>query len=107
MDDYETYAKAWSTSRLDVFIDKERKYKVTEQAGLALTLYIEKGIPPGPFLTAVICNDLMSAVSHADTDNIKLIPSYVKYLFNEAPGDCWGSPEIMQTYMRKKRKFKE
>ena len=78
-------------------------YDMTNLCKQALDLYIKKGIRPGGFLTAVICNDLMSAVGNADDWNIKIIPEYVKYLYNEAPGNCWGSPEAMQSWMEKFR----
>ena len=76
-------------------------YDMTDQCRDGLDLYMSHGIPPGHFLTAVICNDLMSAVSHADYWNKTRIHVYVKYLYNEAPGNCWGSPEAMQTWMEK------
>ena len=82
---------------------KMNNYDMTLQCKMDLDLYIKKGIQPGGFLTAVICNDLMSAVGHADAWNIKIIPEYVKYLYNEAPGNCWGSTEAMQTWMEKFR----
>lgn len=53
--------------------------------------YIERGIPPGGFLTKVIENDLDGAVSYADSTNIRNIPAYVFYLYNYAPAACWGS----------------
>ena len=43
----------------------------------------------------------MSAVANADTWNLSLIPEYVKFLYNEAPGNCWGSTEAMQEWMAK------
>ncbi len=55
--------------------------------------YINNGIPPGDFLTAVICNDLMEAVARADDTNIRNLPAYVAYFYNEAPSLCWGSKE--------------
>ena len=80
---------------------EDQKYEMTDVCRHALFRYLDKGIPPGGFLTAVICNDLLSAVSHADEWNLELIPQYVKYLYNEAPGNCWGSTEAMQTWMEK------
>ena len=55
--------------------------------------WIEHGIQPGDFLMAVITNDLCEAVGGADDENIHLIPAYVSYFYNEAPAQCWGSPE--------------
>ena len=53
--------------------------------------YIEDGIQPGHFLTAVLENDLFAAVSRADGTNSKLLPEIVRWIYNEAPMSCWGS----------------
>lgn len=76
-------------------------YVITDQCKTALDLYISHGIPPGHFLTAVICNDLLGATGHANNWNSTHIKNYVDYLFNEAPGNCWGSTEAMQQWMEK------
>jgi hypothetical protein len=70
----------------------------------ALTRYVEDGIEPGGFLTAVICNDLTGAIRHADHQNIRIIPAYVAWLYNEAPSLCWGSGEKMDAWMEAKRR---
>ena len=64
----------------------------------AITRYVEKGIPPGGFLTAVISNDLAGAVSRADDTNIRNLPAYVGYFYNHLPSQCWGSPERMKRW---------
>lgn len=56
-----------------------------------ITRYIERGIPPGHFLTAVICNDLKQACARADETNRFLLFEYVKFFYNHAPAECWGS----------------
>jgi hypothetical protein len=53
--------------------------------------YIEHGIPPGGFLSAVISNDLREAASHADSTNRELLYEWVKFFANNAPQLCWGS----------------
>jgi hypothetical protein len=58
----------------------------------ALRRYIEHGILPGHFLTAVLRNDLKEAVARADPVNQALLPVYVQWLYNRAPAACWGSP---------------
>ena len=65
--------------------------------------YLEHGIPPGSFLTAIIENNLSRAVANADNENMQNIPAYVSYFYNECPGDCWGSPENMQEWMKNKQ----
>lgn len=64
--------------------------------------YVETGQRPGSFLTAVICNDLRTAVAQADDHNIVNLRAYLAYLHNEAPGDCWGSRENMLAWIKSK-----
>ena len=56
--------------------------------------YLEHGIRPGDFLTAVLCNDLKEACGRADFTNRYLLFDIVNWLYNEAPLGSWGSPEI-------------
>ena len=58
-----------------------------------LRRWIELGIEPGDFLHAVLTNDLRRAVERADSANMRNLPAYVAYLYNNAPSQCWGSPE--------------
>jgi len=57
-----------------------------------ISLYINHGIHPGGFLTAVIENNLKEACMRADDFNIKILPNYVRFFYNYAPSGCWGSP---------------
>ena len=65
----------------------------------AARLYIEKGIPPGSFLQAVICNDLFGAFRRADDINQAAMRDWVVFFYNEAPGDCWGSEEHFSDWL--------
>ena len=73
--------------------------QIPEPSMAALRLYIDKRVKPGDFLTAVLENNLMRACSHADDDNIDLIPVYAAYLYNEAPINCHGSPEAVAAWL--------
>ena len=64
--------------------------QIPEHMMAGLKRYLENGILPGGFLTAVIENDLFAACDRADDININLIPVYVKYLYTEAPSRAWG-----------------
>ncbi len=66
----------------------------------AVKRYIEKGIPPGDFLTAVIENNLLRAVSHADDTNVKALKTWVQFFYNEAPGNCWKTKEAMNAWVK-------
>jgi hypothetical protein len=58
-----------------------------------LRRYIDHGVAPGNFLSAVLQNNLKEAVGRADRENMQNLPAYVGFLYNEAPALCWGSPE--------------
>ena len=64
--------------------------------------YIDRGIPPGDFLTAVIQNNLKESVGRADDDMIKELPAIVGWFYWEAPAICWGSKENMKKWMHQK-----
>lgn len=80
------------------------EYHIPERMMDGIERYIEHGIGPGHFLTAVIQNDLTEAVNRADEENMRNLPAYVAYFWNNAPADCWGTPEKMKAWMEAKRK---
>lgn len=65
--------------------------------------YFKYGYEPGSFLYAVLCNDLVGAVSAADDVNITRIPVYAAFLYNEAPSPSWGSKEKVEAWMERQR----
>jgi hypothetical protein len=72
---------------------------IPEHMRAALTRYVMERIEPGDFLTAVIKNDLKEAVGRADAVNLPLLPVYVRWFYNVAPGCCWGSPQNFQEWL--------
>jgi hypothetical protein len=60
--------------------------------------YLENGIPPGDFLTAIICNDLCEAVSRADDENAELFRAYVRFLYNCVPGGAWHTHDNFKAW---------
>ena len=72
---------------------------IPERMHGAIQRYIEQRIGPGDFLMAVLCNDLREACARADDENITLLPVYVAFFYNEAPGACWGSPEKVRAWL--------
>jgi len=60
--------------------------------------WIEHGLAPGDFLTAILSNDLRGACERADDTNRHFLFEYVFWLYNHAPAACWGSPERFRAW---------
>jgi hypothetical protein len=69
---------------------------------VAIRRYVDQGIEPGSFLSAVICNDLKEACARADHENVRRLSAIVAYFYNETPSLCWGSNFKMTEWMAKK-----
>ena len=80
---------------------KFRHYVIRPDMMGAIHRYIDHGIPPGSFLTAVIENNLSEAVGRADDENCANLPAFVAYFYNEAPSPCWGSREKRLAWITK------
>jgi hypothetical protein len=72
---------------------------IPEHTQGALRRYVENGLEPGGFLTAVLCNDLMGAIGRADWRNAAALKEIAQFVYNEIPGNCWGSYVKMVAYM--------
>ena len=67
----------------------------------SIDAYIALGRPTGGFLEAVISNDLKEAIGRADSEALENIPHIVAYLYNDCPGNCWGSPKRYNEWLQK------
>lgn len=67
-----------------------------------LDRYIHDRTPTGSFLRSVLTNNLKEACGRADKRNQPYLCLYVQYLYNEAPGECWGSELSVQEWLNKK-----
>ena len=75
--------------------------------------YVEHGIAPGGFMTALLSNDLTNAMSRADTTNQALLawtidedgepvsPAWVKWLIWDIPGNLCGSTAAVIKHCKK------
>ena len=61
--------------------------------------YVQCKIPVGSFLFAVLSNNLFEAVANADEHNLSALIDIVKYVYNEIPFNCWGSPKIVEKWL--------
>lgn len=81
-------------------------YKVKAAAELILPNHMVEGMVAwvmdgqwgGDFLMAVLANDLMGALTQADDVNIEALPAYGRFLYNDAPGGCWGNSETVHDW---------
>ena len=71
----------------------------TTQAGIMR--YVEHGVKPGSFLTAVLSNDLYNATGRADQQNLAALPTIVRWFANHCPG-LYGA-ENMREHIASKR----
>ena len=71
----------------------EHYREVPEKILNSLDNWAKKGWEGGSFLMACLENDLARAVGHADEENREALPGITKYMYNELPLSCWGSPE--------------
>lgn len=65
----------------------------------ALTRYVENKIATGGFLRAVLSNDLFAAMANADEGNQRALHAICMYVYNELPGNCWGSKKIIDEWL--------
>jgi len=77
-----------------------QKFTIRPQMIAAIRRYVDEGLYPGGFLTAVICNDLNGAINRADDENLHNLPAFVAYFYNQTPIGCWGSQENMRVWMK-------
>jgi hypothetical protein len=61
--------------------------------------YLEHGVPPGGFLTALLCNDLCEVCRQADDDNRCLLFATVSWFYNEAPPFSWGDAQRVKDWI--------
>ena len=69
---------------------------------LAQTLehYLIRGFPPGSFTTAVLANDLYSAVARADHWNRPAIAEIVQTVAQICPVHAYGSYEAVKAWLK-------
>ncbi len=68
-------------------------YNIPAHTQGALTRYVTQGCLPGGFLTAVLANDLIGAVSQADEQNRAALAEIVKFIYNRLPSAAQGTPD--------------
>lgn len=74
--------------------------EIPEYMREGINAYVENHRPCGDFLRSIIENNLVSACSHADWNNIRLLPAYANLLYNDFPPGSWGSREAYINWVK-------
>ncbi len=80
-------------------LEPDPYYPIGDDLYGALERYLNHGINPGSFMTAVLENDLMEAFGRADICNEANMKNIVGYIYNHLPSNSWGSRERVQNYL--------
>jgi hypothetical protein len=64
-----------------------------------LERYLQHRLAPGHFLTAVLENNLQEAVGRGDAESLWLLRPLVLFLYNDCPGNSWGSKERVTEWL--------
>lgn len=71
---------------------------VPQHLHAGLIAYVMEGQPMGGFLRAALENNFVDAMCRSiDLDEVALL-AVAKWIFNEAPQRCWGSPGVVKCW---------
>ena len=69
----------------------------------SINRYVEHGLRPGSFVTAVLSNDLAAAFQTADDESYRGLRDILRYIHQEISSTCWGSREKVEAWLKKER----
>jgi hypothetical protein len=72
---------------------------VPEHTRGALLRYRDKGYDPGGFMTAVLTNDLMGAISRADRENARALIEICRWVYMRMPRASWGDDDTVDQWI--------
>jgi hypothetical protein len=92
--------KVVNISTREILYDSDVDYSgLPEGVRGGMQRYIENKISPGHFLTNLLSNDLLGTFERADLNNRNQVYDILVWLYNNAPGGCWGSPEKVEEWL--------
>lgn len=71
---------------------------VPQHTAEALADYVVRGRQHGDFITAVLSNNLQLTFGYADDLNRERLHEIIRFLWNDVPASCWGSPEKVEQW---------
>jgi hypothetical protein len=82
-------------------LDPDAYYPIPQHLLNSLERYLNHGIMPGGFLTAVLENNLCEAFGRADIHSSQILKEIVGYIYNHLPSGSWGSREKVREWQAK------
>ena len=76
--------------------------KLSTQRGL--DRYAKYRVRTGGFLHAVLTNNLMEAMRHADSENRENIVEICQYVYDNLPVACYGSEDAVKVWLAGRHK---
>lgn len=74
-------------------------YGIPQHLREGMAAYVVDGRQTGGFLRACFENNFVVAIGRAGGDlSLKHIRGVAKWIYNEAPSRCWGSPGVVKTW---------
>lgn len=83
------------------YLQRMERLGVPEHLREGLMRYLVYRIQPGHFLTAVLRNDLFSAIARGDNESIAGLKALVTFLHNGVPSIAWGSVLHVQRWLER------
>ena len=71
---------------------RDKAQELVPHLAPGLMRWVEHGMSPGHFLTAVLTNDLLEAFTRGDDASLAGLKDIFRFLYNYCPSQCWGSP---------------
>jgi hypothetical protein len=78
-----------------------------DEAKSKIQAYHKEKLPPGGFLSAILSNDLASAVLKADSESQRHVVEITKYCWDNLPSNIWGSIDKVDAHLTSPKKKKE
>lgn len=75
------------------------KVKCPRELQEGLVLYVTGRLETGGFLRACLENNLTEAISRADMRSVVCLHAVMRFIWNELPSRCWGTPEKVQAWL--------
>lgn len=75
-----------------MFNTEKYKDKIPENILTDLIAWGQWQYSLGQCLTALLANDLFGFASRADEETMQALPHIIKFVVNELPNGCYGSP---------------